>query len=85
MTHSKNEAINNTHEPTYSGFLTEEINGVGTNNVGLPRKKENPTLPPCKVQDKLLFGGLCTHDTHSEFLLHKNEGKTVFQIKYILP
>lgn len=40
----------------------------------------------CNAQNKIL---LCdffsTQDTHSEFLLHKNGEKNVFQLKYILP
>jgi hypothetical protein len=39
-----------------------------------------------QIQNKILFHVLFfTQDIHSKFLLHKNEEKNVFQLKYILP
>lgn len=39
------------------------------------QKEGKPNPPPFKVQNKLLFCDLFTHDTNTEFLLHKNEKK----------
>lgn len=80
MTHT--ETSNNKHHPqTHTcRFPSKGDKWSRLETAEGSQKEEKPSHPPSKVQNKLLFCHLSTHDTHSEFLLHKNEEKMCFNL-----
>lgn len=77
LEHDIKKSNNKQHPPTHTHRFSDKGDKWGKPETveGLQRKEGKPSPPPCKVQNKLLFCNLSTHDTHSEFLLHKNEEK----------